>query len=98
MPDPHHVLGLAPDATPQQARSRYLELVRTYSPERYPRRFAEIQAAYEQLRDPADRIDRMLFKPDVARSIDELIQDAGRRLTRERIATGLLLRLDERSR
>ena len=51
-PDPHLVLGLRPDATEEQVRRRYLELVRQYPPEREPDRFREIHEAYKAAGDP----------------------------------------------
>jgi curved DNA-binding protein CbpA len=56
MRDPFEELGLPSDADEAQIRRRYLELVREFPPDRAPERFAEIHAAYEQVRDPARRL------------------------------------------
>ena len=97
MADPHEVLGLTSHATAEQVRQRYLELVRTYTPEQYPQRFAEIQAAYDQLRNPAQRIEATMFDPEAGESIEDLIRQASKRLTAERLPTQVLLRLDKLS-
>lgn len=50
------ILGLAPGATDEQVRQRYLELVRRHPPARDPERFREVAAAYEALRDERTRV------------------------------------------
>ena len=49
--EPLDVLGLARGATEEQIRSRYLELVKQYPPEREPERFREILGALLELND-----------------------------------------------
>ena len=51
MDDPHVVLGLPPDCDDETIRRRYLELVRQFSPEHHPEKFAAVRAAYERLRE-----------------------------------------------
>lgn len=41
MSDPYHVLGVAPSATPQEIRARYLELVQRFHPDRLTARGAQ---------------------------------------------------------
>jgi hypothetical protein len=58
-PDPHVVLGVKPDASPEAVRAAYRRLVRTYHPDRYARdpavrrlaeaRLREVNQAYEAL-------------------------------------------------
>jgi len=50
--DPHAVLGLELDATPEQVRSAYLRLVREHPPERDADKFHQIHSAYTMLNDP----------------------------------------------
>jgi curved DNA-binding protein CbpA len=50
--DPHQVLGVPPDATPEDIRCAYWDQVRTHPPERDPEAFKVIRAAYEQLIAP----------------------------------------------
>lgn len=61
MPDPLQILGLPATASEQDIRSRYLELVRQFPPDSQPARFAEIRAAYDDLSDPRQRLERQLF-------------------------------------
>ncbi|HEX3317878.1 MAG TPA: J domain-containing protein [Solirubrobacteraceae bacterium] len=53
--DPYAVLGLGPDATPKEVAAAYRRLAKRFHPdrsgERGARRMAEINAAYDQLRD-----------------------------------------------
>lgn len=50
--DPFLVLGLTVDASEQDVRARYLELIKESPPEKDPDRFRRIQAAYQLARDP----------------------------------------------
>lgn len=63
MNDPYERLGLPPSADETEIRSRYLELVRQFPPDRAPEQFAEIRAAYDALRDPVSRLETRLFEP-----------------------------------
>ncbi len=49
-------LGLTPDAGDEEIRNRYLELVRKYTPEKHPKRFGEITASYEAIKDLKSRL------------------------------------------
>lgn len=53
--DPYEVLGLAEAATAEEIKRAYFALVRANPPERNPEQFKRIRAAYERLRDPAQR-------------------------------------------
>ena len=83
MNDPHEVLGLPPDADEDTIRQRYLELVRQFSPDRAPERFAAIRAAYDELREPARRVKALVFETK-ADTLDALTAAVRSRL-RERI-------------
>jgi curved DNA-binding protein CbpA len=63
MNDPYEQLGLSPSADETEIRTRYLELVRQFPPDRAPEKFAEIRAAYDALRDPVSRLEARLFEP-----------------------------------
>ena len=55
--NPYEVLGV-PSAAPAAAiKQAYFALVRAHPPERDPDTFKRVRAAYEQLRDPAARIE-----------------------------------------
>ncbi len=58
---PYLVLGLAPSATAEEIRKRYLELVRAHRPGRQPERLQRITAAYEALKDDRARVRTALF-------------------------------------
>ncbi|QDU61948.1 Chaperone protein DnaJ [Planctomycetes bacterium Pan216] len=62
--DPFMTLGLPRIASEEQIRSRYLELVKQFPPEREPQKFREIRAAYEAVRDPLLIAERLLEPPD----------------------------------
>ncbi len=58
--DPFKFLGLPADASAELVRSRYLELVKKFPPEREPDKFRQLQAAYEAARDPLVLARRLL--------------------------------------
>lgn len=93
MTEPHLVLGVAVDADEATLRRRYLELVRENPPEQCPQRFAEIRAAYEQLRDPTERLRRRLFDVQPAGTIDDVIADLRLRVQETRIPNKTLFSL-----
>ncbi len=96
MADPHSILEVSPDIDEAGLRRRYLELVRQNPPEKCPRQFAEIREAYEQLRDPAKRLERQLFQVRGGESLDDVIADLRSRVQATRIPTETLLSLAER--
>jgi hypothetical protein len=50
--DPHAVFSISREATVEEIRARYLELVRENPPERDPVKFRAIHQAYQMLCDP----------------------------------------------
>jgi curved DNA-binding protein CbpA len=84
MSDPYEILGLPRSADEAETRRRYLELVRQYPPDRDPSRFAEIRAAYDQLRDPVRRLESQLFRLESGETIAAIAADLRSRL-RERL-------------
>ena len=62
--DPFDVLGLSPDATEEAIRARYLSLVRVHPPERDPKAFQRIAAAYQAAKDPTIVAAKLLDLPD----------------------------------
>jgi curved DNA-binding protein CbpA len=63
--DPYATLGLARSASAEEIKRAYFALVRANPPERNPEQFKRIRAAYERLRDPAQRCeaDMLLLQP-----------------------------------
>jgi curved DNA-binding protein CbpA len=55
--NPYDVLGLARDASAEELKRAYFTQVRANPPERNPEQFKRIRAAYERLRDPAQRLE-----------------------------------------
>ncbi len=62
--DPLLILGLTREASEEEIRGRYLELVKQFPPEREPERFREIHAAYQASLDPLLLADKLLAMPD----------------------------------
>jgi len=95
MNDPCDVLGLTPDAEPADVRARYLQLVRQHSPERDPDKFAEIQAAYERMRDPEVRLTELIFESSHHDSLDDVIGVVRARLREARIPVEILMSMGD---
>jgi DnaJ-class molecular chaperone len=91
MSNPYTVLGLPPDCDDDTIRRRYLELVRQYSPEHHPEKFAAIRAAYESLRDLNTRLRYRLFEAGKEESVDALIEEITCRKARRRLSLEMLL-------
>ena len=91
MTDPYAVLGVPPDADDDAIRRRYLELVRQYSPEREPERFAAVRLAYEHLRDLDTRLRYRLFEAGRDESVEALAQEVARHAARRRVSLRELL-------
>jgi curved DNA-binding protein CbpA len=62
--DPYRVLGIERSANTAEIKQAYFALVRAHPPERDAEMFKQIRAAYEALRDPAQRTetDMRLFQ------------------------------------
>jgi curved DNA-binding protein CbpA len=82
--DPYAVLGLPPDSDDETIRRRYLELVRQFSPEHQPERFAAIRAAYESLRDLDTRLRHRLFEAGKKDSVEAIVEELTCRSPRRR--------------
>lgn len=95
MNDPLEVFGLAPGASEDEIRRRYLELVRLHPPERSPDRFAEIRAAYDALSDPVHRFKQQFFELKTNDTMEDIVAraSASMRSQRRRLPTDLLLSL-----
>ena len=93
MIDPYEILGLPDAAGDQVIRNRYLELVREFTPERSPEKFAAIRAAYESTRDLNTRLRHRLFEMGKRESLDNIIQEVTCRTSRRRVSLKTLLSL-----
>ena len=56
-------LGVSPDAGDAELRAAYMEKVRQHPPDRDPETFERVRDAYERLRDPRVRAQRVLAGP-----------------------------------
>jgi curved DNA-binding protein CbpA len=93
MPNPYTILGLPSDSPDEVIRRQYLTLVRTYTPERAPERFAAIREAYEKLRDPLRRLRYQLFEAGKDDSLEAIIADAKASMPCRRLPVAELLAL-----
>src|SRR5260370_42715162 len=93
MTDPYQVLGLSADSDDDTIRRRYLELVRQFSPEHHPERFAAVRAAYEKLRDLNTRLHYRLFEAGKRETIDAMLEEIACRSPRRRVPLKSLLTL-----
>ena len=84
--DPFAELGVAADADDAAIRANYLSLIKQYTPEKHPERFARIRAAYEKIRDRERRVNYRLFHRGEDESIDEIIKELECRTPRPRIS------------
>jgi curved DNA-binding protein CbpA len=95
MNDPFEIMGLAQGAGDDEIRSRYLQLVREFPPDRAPERFAQVRAAYDELRDPIRRLETQMFSLDTHDSFEALARDLRARILRPDLPVETLLSLAE---
>lgn len=93
MSDPYAVLGLPADSDDEAIRRRYLELVRQFSPEHHPVKFAAVRQAYEQLRDLNTRLRHRLFEAGKNESVEAILEELSCRSSRRRVSLSTLLSL-----
>ncbi|MSQ95399.1 MAG: J domain-containing protein [Gemmataceae bacterium] len=91
MTDPYAVLGLPAACDDETIRRRYLELVKQFSPERHPEKFAAIRRAYESLRDLDTRLRYRLFEAGRNESMDTLLEELACRTSRRRLTLKALV-------
>lgn len=91
MNNPYQVLGLPADSDDETIRRRYLELVRQYSPEHHPDKFAAIRSAYENLKDLNTRLRYRLFEAGKQETVEALIEEIACRSSRRRLSLETLL-------
>jgi curved DNA-binding protein CbpA len=95
--DPYAVLGVSADSDDEAIRRRYLELVRQYTPEHHPQKFAEVRAAYEKLRDLNTRLRHRLFEAGRQENLEALIEEVTCRSPRRRVSLKALLNAVQKS-
>lgn len=87
------ILGLSPESTPEELRKRYLALVKQYTPETHPTRFAQIRHAYENIDNSIELLDDMVLLDSDGASIRELIAEVLEDIRDERVPTQILLNM-----
>src|SRR5262245_37956158 len=97
MTDPYQVLGLPPESDDETIRRRYLQLVKEFSPEQHPDKFAAIRQAYESLKDLNTRLEYRLFEAGKNDSVDALIEELACHSPRRRLSLEALLAATKRS-
>src|SRR5271157_3290442 len=97
MTDSYAILDLPADSDDAAIRRRYLELVRQFSPEKHPEKFAAIRAAYEKLKDLDTRLRYRVFEAGKNESIDAIIEELACRTKRRRVSLETLLSMLERT-
>jgi curved DNA-binding protein CbpA len=93
--NPYEILGVSPQASDADIRNRYLQLVREFPPDRAPERFAQIRAAYDELRDPLVRLEKQVFSTATQDSLQTLTAELRERLKTARLPVDALLALAE---
>jgi curved DNA-binding protein CbpA len=93
MSDPYAILGLHADCDDEAIRRRYLELVRQFSPEHHPEKFAAVRQAYESLRDLNTRVRYRLFEAGKKDSVEAIVEELACRNKRRRVSLQELLSL-----
>jgi len=91
----YFILGLDVNATGEEIRRRYLELIKRHTPEKDPDRFQEITSAYEQIKTPRARIRGKLFGTLSVSDAEDALLSLGRARTPVRRRAGLKELLDE---
>jgi curved DNA-binding protein CbpA len=91
--DPYDVLGLPADADDEAIRRKYLELVRQFTPDQNPEKFAQVRSAYEALKDLNTRLRHRLFDRGRRETIDVLIGEVACRSPRRRVSLETLLQV-----
>jgi curved DNA-binding protein CbpA len=82
-------LGLLPDASDEDIRTSYLQLVKKYTPERDPVRFQQITEAYEAIRDERNRIRGKIFGGLMTRDYESALLSLARSREIRRRRVGL---------
>jgi curved DNA-binding protein CbpA len=95
MTDAYTILGLPADSDDEAIRRRYLELVRQFPPEHHPQKFAEVRAAYEQLKDLNTRLRHRLFEVGKTEGLDAIIEELSCRSPRRRMSLSTLLKITQ---
>ncbi|MBI5592866.1 MAG: DnaJ domain-containing protein [Deltaproteobacteria bacterium] len=86
----HYILlGVTPEASDEEIRTRYLEQVKRHTPEKDPVRFQEITAAYEAIKSIRKRLASRYLPPGKAIDVETELFALARAVSRKRRRVGL---------
>jgi curved DNA-binding protein CbpA len=86
----HYILlGVTPEASDEEIRTRYLEQVKRHTPEKDPVRFQEITAAYEAIKDIRKRLAARYLPPEKIIDAEAALYVLARAVSRKRKRVGL---------
>jgi curved DNA-binding protein CbpA len=71
--NPHTIIGVTPDATPEEIRAAYLKKIKEYPPEKFPVEFERVRDAYAMLSDARYRSRLMLQSISPEASLETLL-------------------------
>ncbi len=74
MKTPYEILSIPRDSDDEIVKKGYLVMVKRYPPERFPKEFQRIRAAYESVKTQKARMSFFLFDTTLP-DVDELIED-----------------------
>ena len=71
--NPQTIIGVTPDATPEEIRAAYLDKIKEYPPEKFPAEFERVRDAYAILSDARYRSRLMLQMTNPEAPLETLI-------------------------
>jgi len=71
--NPQTIIGVTPDATPEEIRAAYLNKIKEYPPEKFPAEFERVRDAYTILNDARYRSRLMLQMTNPEAPLETLI-------------------------
>jgi hypothetical protein len=71
--NPHTIIGVTPDAMPEEIRAAYLNKIKEYPPETFPAEFERVRDAYAMLSDACYRSRLMLQSVNPEASLETLL-------------------------
>jgi curved DNA-binding protein CbpA len=71
--NPQTIIGVTPDATPEEIRAAYLNKIKEYPPEKFPAEFERVRDAYAMLSDARYRSRLKLQSVNPAAPLETLL-------------------------
>jgi curved DNA-binding protein CbpA len=95
MSSPFTVLGVSLSDDDEAIRKRYIELIREFSPEAAPEKFAAIREAFETIGTVHKRANFLIDPGKQGETMDELLEDYERTMPRKRNTLDELIQATE---